>query len=137
MNVDAIRQYQYTQSIPQERGNGVADGRDAPQARIKRRTMGLSLGKLGIELSSSDVELDSSLSPEAVETRRKANAFDAERQVGSLRAQVARQAVASRQAALGSAETSSTSVFRRGMAAYNNSAQPESPLPGTLFQAAV
>ncbi|WP_147819092.1 hypothetical protein [Salidesulfovibrio onnuriiensis] len=136
MNVDAIRQYQRTQAIPAQ-GSGAASGRETPSARLKCRTVGFSLGKLGIEFSSRDMELDQSLSPEAAESRRKANAYGAERQVEGLRAQVAQQAVNDRQASFGSGECASLFQRRRGLAAYSQTTTPEAPLPGSMFKAAV
>lgn len=140
MTINAIRQYQQTQAIEPAR-SGSNGGRKSPQARLTSRTVGFSLGKLGIEFSSSDIQLDDSLSLKAAEARRKASSFGAERHVETLRADVARQAVADRahQAFERTQRNGGPSMLARrlGAAAYEQTSSPEPRIPGSMFTASV
>lgn len=136
VNVKAVRQYQQTQALASVQSAPPSE-REAPRARLSSRVMGFSLGKLGVEFSSSDMELSPSLSPEAVETRRKANAFETERHVEGLRTQLAEQAVADHRNAAEAGAGPSLFSRRRSIAAYVRSASRETPLPGSMMNAAV
>ncbi len=117
-----------------QKDSGTENGTTA-SARVTTRTVGFSLGSFGVEYSSSNLHLDESLSAEASQTRQTAQAFTTEAEVESLRAQVAVQAVTSRQS-LSDAGNSSDGVkasMQACIAAYAQASSPEMPVPGSMF----
>ncbi|KAB1442782.1 hypothetical protein [Pseudodesulfovibrio senegalensis] len=118
------------------RAQGDDSGPRAAGARMTTRTMGFSLGSFGVEYSSSSLQLDESLSPEAASERRTAQSFSVEAEVETLRSLVAGQAVATRSSLSGlpyGASRGSMSFMQAGLAAYSRAASPELPAPGSMF----
>lgn len=114
--------------------DGSSSGRAS--ARMTTRTMGFSLGLFGVEYSSSSLQLDESLSPEAAQDRRTAQSFSVEAEVESLRSLVAVQAVAARTSFSGLSSggaNDSSAAMQAGLAAYSRAASPEMPVPGSMF----
>ncbi|QGY39396.1 hypothetical protein GM415_04425 [Pseudodesulfovibrio cashew] len=118
--------------------------RTEPQASVKTTLFGFRLGKFGLDYESQSTTLDPSLSRDVREQKKQAQAFRAEREVESLRAEVGASGAVYRDYQ-GSAQSdassgdSSPSLHRikTALAAYAKSTEDILPPPGNMLASVV
>ncbi|WP_419786477.1 hypothetical protein [Pseudodesulfovibrio sp.] len=136
VNAYASEQYRRTQSLA--KSTGVA-ARTKPQASVTTTSFGFRLGNFGLDFESERTVLDPSLSRTEREQKYQANAFRAEQQVSSLRAQVGSSGASYRNlsGSTDSGSPASAHRVRSALSAYAASAMEESPLPGSMLASVV
>ena len=128
----------------QYRKNAVAEKpreqpRTQPQASVTSTSFGFRLGKFGLDFSSETTVLDPSLSRDVKEQNRQAQAYNAEREVETLRATIGAQGATYRnqEDAANKIEKPSPHQLKSGIAAYTKSAEERLPSPGGMLEAVV
>lgn len=128
----------------QYRKNAVAERqsearRTEPQASVKTTSFGFRLGKFGVDFSSRSTVLDPSLSKDVRQKRQQAQAFEAERDVESLRAKIGAEGASYRDTtgAAGSTNRPSVHHVRSALAAYARSSEDILPPPGNMLASVV
>ncbi|MBC17419.1 MAG: hypothetical protein CL942_14270 [Desulfovibrio sp.] len=139
MRINSHASEQYRRNAVVERPR--VDARTEPQASVKTTSFGFRLGKFGVDFQSQDTRLDPSLSRDVREKRQKARAFEAERDVETLRAKIGAEGAHYRETA-GAAATDFSSrpaeyQLRNGIAAYLRTSENPFPLPGNMLASVV
>lgn len=137
INSFASEQYRRTDALT-ERTATV--GRTAPQASVTTTSFGFRLGNFGLDYESERTVLDPSLSRTVQEQTQQARAFAAERQVGSLRAQVGAEGATYRDLSgnrPGAASATPLHRIKSALSAYAKSAEEALPLPGSMLAGVV
>ncbi|MEF2231147.1 MAG: hypothetical protein V3571_09485 [Pseudodesulfovibrio sp.] len=136
INAYASGQYSRTDALAQQAG---AQGRTVAQASVTTTSFGLRFGRFGLDYESETTVLDPSLSRSVRENRQKAAAFDAERQVGDLRAKVGREGATYRDlnAAASTGAAPSLTRIKSALTAYAKATEEALPLPGSMLAGVV
>ena len=136
INSYASEQYRKTDALAERTGT---KGRTVPQASVTTTSFGFRIGSFGLDFESERTVLDPSLTRSAQEERKKAAAFDTERQVGSLRAKVGREGATYRDlnASADSTGTPSLNRIKSALTAYAKAAEESLPLPGSMLAGVV
>jgi len=138
INSFASEQYRRTDALAERTA---VVGRTAPQASVTTTTFGFRLGNFGLDYESERTVLDPSLSRTVQEQDQQARAFQAEQQVGSLRAQVGAEGATYRDLSGNSAGTASSATpmhrIKSALSAYAKSAEEALPLPGSMLAGVV
>ncbi|MDD3311915.1 hypothetical protein [Pseudodesulfovibrio sp.] len=138
INSFASGQYRRTDALTERTA---AVGRTAPQASVTTTSFGFRLGNFGLDYESERTVLDPSLSRTAREQNQQARAFAAERQVGSLRAQVGAEGATYRDLSGNNSGAASAAAplhrIKSALSAYAKSAEEALPLPGSMLAGVV
>jgi len=137
INSYASEQYSRTDALAEQTG---AQSRTAAQASVTTTSFGFRIGSFGLDYESETTVLDPSLSRSVRENRQKAAAFDAERQVGDLRAKVGREGATYRDLNRSTGSTNATPSLTRiksALTAYAKAAEEALPLPGSMLAGVV
>ncbi len=138
MRVSSHASQQYQKNAVAERSREQA--RTEPQASVKTTSFGFRLGKFGIDFESSSTILDPSLSRDVREKRKQAQAFNAEREVESLRAKVGAEGATHRDqygSTAGATRRPSMQTVKTALAAYARSTEDILPPPGNMLASVV
>lgn len=97
------------------------------------------MGKFGLHYESQSTQLDPSLSRDVRQQKQKAQSFNAERDVESLRATIGREGASFRNREMnGAASTKPTATqLRTGLAAYARNSEEILPPPGAMLAGVV
>lgn len=129
----------------QYRKNAVAERprqqkRTEPQASVKTTSFGFRLGKFGLDFQSRSTVLAPSLSHGVREKRQQAQAFNAEREVGNLRAKIGFESADYRRQGNGDFSASTpppAHQVKSALSAYARHTKEILPPPGNMLAAVV
>ena len=137
INSYASEQYQKTDALAERTGS---KGRTVPQASVTTTSFGFRIGSFGLDYESERTVLDPSLTRSAQEQRQKAAAYNAEREVGDLRAKVGREGATYRDlnaTADSTGPAPSLGRIKSALTAYAKAAEEALPLPGSMLASVV
>lgn len=130
----ATEQYRKTSALaerPRERKSV------QPQARTTTTSFGFRLGKFGLDYREETTVLDPSLSRTVRERKQKARAFEAEAEVGGLRAEVGASGANYRESQVSDTDTPSRNRIKSALNAYGRATAQILPPPGNMLASVV